>query len=68
MSCYIGTLKTVTAERKKKNSTPNEILIGVFGHRHLEYKFGTVPAIKVQSLHVMASIVAESREGAYLAW
>ncbi len=32
---------------------------GVFAHRHLEYKFGTVPAIKIQSQHVMASTIPE---------
>ena len=41
--------------------------IGVFGHRHLEYKFGTVPAIKVQSLHVMASTIPE-RIHCFLLW
>ncbi len=30
---------------------------GVFGQRQLEYKFGTVPATKVQSKHVMASVI-----------
>ncbi len=41
--------------------------IGVLGHRHLEYKFGTVPAIKVQSLHVMASTMQE-RVHCFLLW
>ena len=59
--------KGVQLHSNVQHSTSDSSHNGVFDHRHLEYKYGTVPAIKVQSLHIMASTIPE-RVHCFLLW